>query len=66
MRIKKTLIRLRGITGWFESPLGAHVRRYVFSRCDTFAPGASQCLNRKSGGVLLCFSDKSNIYESSG
>ena len=26
----KTLIRLRGYPGWFESSFGAHVRRYVF------------------------------------
>ena len=33
MRIMKILIRLRGCAGWFESSLGTHVRRYVFSRC---------------------------------
>ena len=31
-RTTKTLIRLRGSTGWFESSLGALIRRYVFSR----------------------------------
>ena len=31
----KTLIGLRGFAGLFESSLGAHVRRYVFSRCDS-------------------------------
>ena len=32
MRITKILIRLRGCAGWFESSLGAHVRKYDFSR----------------------------------
>ena len=36
MRITNTLIRLRGCAGWFESLLGAHVRKYVFSRCGSF------------------------------
>ena len=33
MRTTKTLIRLCGCAGWFESSLGAYVRRYVFWRC---------------------------------
>ena len=32
---QRRLIRLCGCTGWFESSLGAHVRRYVFSRCGS-------------------------------
>ena len=35
IRITKTLIRLRGWAGWFDSSLGAHVKRYVFSRCGS-------------------------------
>ena len=31
------LIRLRKYTGWSESLLGAHVRRYVFLHCGTNA-----------------------------
>ena len=33
MRTTKTLIRPHWCSGWFESSLGAHIRRYVFSRC---------------------------------
>ena len=33
---QRRLIRLCGCAGWFESSLGAHVRRYVFSRCGSF------------------------------
>ena len=32
----KTLIRLRIRAGWSESSLGAHARRFVFSRCGPF------------------------------
>ena len=32
MRTTKTQIRLRGCAVWFESSLGAYVKRYVFSR----------------------------------
>ena len=32
----KILIRLRECTGWSESSLGAHVRRYVFCRRDSY------------------------------
>ena len=32
----KTQIRLCRCTGWFESPLGAHIRRYVFSCCGLY------------------------------
>ena len=35
MRTTKTLIRLLGCAGWFESTLGAHFKRCVFSRCDS-------------------------------
>ena len=31
----KTLIRLRECAGWFESSLGIHIRRYVFSRYES-------------------------------
>ena len=31
----KTLIRLCRCTGWFESSLGTHVRRYVFAYCSS-------------------------------
>ena len=31
VRTTKTLIRLRACAGWFDSSLGAHVRRYYFS-----------------------------------
>ena len=33
---EKTLIRLRWCAGWIESSLGAHARRYVFSRWGLF------------------------------
>ena len=33
MRTTKTLTRLRGNAGWFESSLDAHIRRYVFPGC---------------------------------
>ena len=36
MRTRKTLIRLRGFAGWFETLLGALVRRYVFERCGSY------------------------------
>ena len=36
IRTTKTLIRLRACAVWFESSLGAHVRRYFFSRYGTF------------------------------
>ena len=36
MRTTKTLIRLRGCAGRFESSLGAHVSWYVFLRCGSF------------------------------
>ena len=32
----KTLLRLRGCTGLFESSLWEHVKKYVFSRCGSF------------------------------
>ena len=32
---QKTLIRLHGCAGCFESSFGAHVRRYVFSNCGS-------------------------------
>ena len=35
-RTTKTLIRLRECAAWFEFSLGAHVKRYVFSRCGSF------------------------------
>ena len=35
---QRRLIRLRGCAVWSESSLGAHVRRYVFSRCGSFSP----------------------------
>ena len=41
----KTLIRLRGGAGWFESQLGVHVRRYAFSRCGSYS-----CSNTPQGG----------------
>ena len=37
MLTAKTLIRLRGSAGWFESLLGARVQRYVFS-CNAPPP----------------------------
>ena len=33
---QRRLIRLCGCADWFESSLGEHVRRYVFSRCGQF------------------------------
>ena len=36
IRTTKTLIRLHGCAGWFESSLGAHVRRYGFSQFRTY------------------------------
>ena len=36
MRTTKTLIRLRGCAGWFESSLGANVRWYVFGLLGSF------------------------------
>ena len=36
LRTTKTLIRLRGWAGWLESSLGAHVRRGVFWRFDSY------------------------------
>ena len=35
MRANKSLIRPPGCAGWFESSQGAHVRKYVFSRCGS-------------------------------
>ena len=32
----RTLIRLRGCAGWFESSLGAYVRRYLFARSGIY------------------------------
>ena len=34
--MRKTLIILHGCAGWFESSLGAHVQRYIFSRCGSY------------------------------
>ena len=36
MRTLETLIRLHGCAGRFQSSLVSHVRRYVFSRCESF------------------------------
>ena len=33
IRTTKTLMRLCGCSGWFESSLGTHTRKYVFSYC---------------------------------
>ena len=33
---QRRLIRLGGCAGWSESSSGAHVRRYVFSRCGSY------------------------------
>ena len=35
---QRRLIRLHWCVDWFESSLGAHSRRYVFSRCGSFHP----------------------------
>ena len=36
---QRRLIRLRGCAGWFESSLGAHMKRYVFSHLGSFIIG---------------------------
>ena len=43
----KALISLRDCAGWFESSLGAHVRRYVFGRCRSY-----DCYNWQDIGKL--------------
>ena len=53
MRLVKILIRLRECTGWFESSLGAHVRRYVFWRCGSF---------HFQGGSCYCLSEQSRVH----
>ena len=48
----KILIRLCECAGWSDSPLGAHVRGFVFWRCDTFSLNiklAAPCENRSLG-----------------
>ena len=37
VRTKRALIRLRGCAGWFESSLGAHVRRYGFRHYGSYS-----------------------------
>ena len=39
MQTKKTLIRLHSCAGGFQSSLGAHVRRYIFSCCGSYCSG---------------------------
>ena len=46
MYITKTLIRLFACTGCFESLLGVHIRRYVFSSCSSHVD--SECLDQSS------------------
>ena len=36
MQTTKTLVQLRRFAGWFESSMGAHVWRYIFSRKGSF------------------------------
>ena len=47
MRTTKTLISLRTCAGWSETSLGAHVRRYVFSRYGSFCFMKFRCVKRK-------------------
>ena len=36
LRSTKTHIRLRGCASWYRSSLDAYVKRYVFSRCESY------------------------------
>ena len=44
----KTLTRLRGCTGWFESSMGAYIERYVFLSC-----GLNNCVGRAKMGHYI-------------
>ena len=44
MLTTKTLVRLRGYTGWFESPFGSQDRKYIFARCGYFHHITKTCL----------------------
>ena len=46
MPTMKTMIRLRECVGWFESSLGAYVKRYVLSRCGYFIVVVKRWLNK--------------------
>ena len=55
-RTTKTLIRLRGCAGWFESSLDAHIRRCVFSLwVHIFEQVCSKtCKRSHAASLLLC------------
>ena len=49
MRTMKAVIRVCGCAGSLESLLGAHIRRYVFSRCASYYLGfLTLCMLGKS------------------
>ena len=50
---------MRGCAGWFESSLGAHIRKYVFSRCGSYISIAtySTVSSNSESGTLRLWSD---------
>ena len=60
----KILIRLRERIGWFEPSLGAHVRRYPFSICDSIFI-VMQCLTTYASNRAV-WSGRSSSYRIGG
>ena len=59
---QQRLKRLHGCAGWFESSLGAHVKKYVFSRCSA-CNSLTRCRENKQTKLINDDITKIRLFE---